>query len=72
MRRRRVAIIGNDARGGNYVARLQAVADALEPGSTNEIRIEHDNWCGVWQRRACDCSPDIRVRQVSEGDVRCE
>ncbi len=29
----------------------------------NLLDIYHDDWCGIYQGRRCDCDPDIRLRQ---------
>lgn len=40
---------------------------SFKPGTVTQLRVAHDDWCGVFKGRACDCDPDIDVvRQNDE------
>jgi hypothetical protein len=60
-----------DPRQHNYFKKLmQLYAEGkLTIGST-EVDVYHDNWCGVYRGRYCDCDPEIRLRQVGSLDPR--
>jgi hypothetical protein len=49
----------------NYLRRLLAAAlhhpELFRPGTIAEPIIEHDEWCAIYRRKACNCHPDITV-----------
>lgn len=47
---------------GNYMRGVLKLVADLEPGSMNVVTILHDDWCGYWSARPCDCSPEFTVR----------
>jgi hypothetical protein len=51
----------------NYVTKLmRLVADGTIPkGSTNNVAIYHDGWCGTNRGRRCNCDPWFKVRSVT-------
>lgn len=58
-----VLIVG-DAPGGNY--REKALQQILEEGPGVYVQhIAHDDWCGIWFGRKCDCDPDMRLERVA-------
>jgi len=60
------ALIVGDAPGGNYRQRLlRQLRD--RPVGVYVQRIAHDDWCGIWFGRKCDCDPDIVIRPHVEG-----
>jgi hypothetical protein len=34
------------------------------------LDIYHDDWCGIYRGRRCNCDPDIRLRQNLSWDPR--
>jgi hypothetical protein len=51
--------------GGNYVAKqMAAIARAGLQGELVSCSIQHDDWCGIFAGRACDCDPDITIRPI--------
>jgi hypothetical protein len=53
--------------GGNY---QRAIVRAILAGELDTkpgvsvIRVEHDDWCGVWQGGECNCRPVIQQRRT--------
>lgn len=43
------------------IADLQAVG-ALRPSSEHTVDVRHDDWCDIYQRRFCNCDPEIILR----------
>lgn len=41
------------------IERLQQ-RGVFKPGEVILIDVEHDEWCGVYSDKRCDCDPDIR------------
>ena len=55
-----------DAARGRYLEKIMAM---MQQGELPEVGVHqadvyHDTWCGIWAGRACDCEPQIRVREV--------
>jgi hypothetical protein len=49
----------------NYVRKLRyLMATGALPRDVGmqHVRIYHDDWCGVWQEKRCNCDPDIRLK----------
>lgn len=61
-KRDHVLIVG-DAPGGNYREKaLRQVRQHLESEPEPDVYhqyIAHDDWCGIWSGRECDCDPDV-------------
>jgi hypothetical protein len=55
----------NTPRADNYVTKLhrfyQTGVLPCEVG-LSQLTIAHDNWCGIFQKKRCDCDPDIRLK----------
>jgi len=62
MRRKRIGVVGN-APGGNYRAMLlELLAEtAISPGSVGSVTVAHDDGCGIFDGRPCECDPDVRM-----------
>jgi len=41
-----------------YLMRVGALPHAI---GLHHITVYHDAWCGIYQRKRCNCSPDIRL-----------
>ena len=54
-----------DAPGGNYVPKFSAIAAMLPAGGLYYLMTSHDDWCGLFRGRACNCDPDIVVRPLT-------
>lgn len=64
---KRSAWMGN-APGGNYTAKVQALAEKLGVG-VNDIDVAHDDWCALLKSGLpCNCDPDVRL--PAAGDAR--
>lgn len=49
--------------GGNYCAEVIRQGCKLPPGGQlYHVDIYHDDWCGMFSGRTCDCDPDIVIR----------
>jgi hypothetical protein len=33
-----------------------------QPGTVNLIQVLHDDWCGIFRGKSCNCSPVIKVK----------
>ncbi len=62
-----VLIVG-DAPGGNYRAEVIRQGLKLPPGRLYHTNIYHDDWCGIWSGRKCNCDPDIVMRPHAAED----
>lgn len=45
----------------NYMKKVLWLTATLPPGSIADIHISHDDWCGTFRGRRCNCDPDIRI-----------
>jgi hypothetical protein len=45
----------------NYLKKLAKLQVSLPPGRVSHAVIRHDQWCAVYQGRACDCDPDVSL-----------
>jgi hypothetical protein len=56
-----ILMVGSDPR-ANYVPLVARHLDEFPPtpGEVNLIDIMHDDWCGVFSRKPCNCNPIIR------------
>lgn len=50
----------------SVLALVGTLAGTLEPGTVTIIRVEHDDSCGIWQGRSCDCSPIVTAEDPAE------
>ncbi len=50
-----------DTAGGNYMKKLLPIGLALPRGTLWDATCYHDNWCGIYDGRHCDCDPDIVI-----------
>jgi hypothetical protein len=49
--------------GGNYVAKLAALARTLPSTGSHIVDIAHDRWCLIYRTGYCNCNPDVTVRK---------
>jgi hypothetical protein len=42
----------------NYHAKVMALTKGLQPG-VSSIRVAHDDWCGIYQGKRCNCDPEV-------------
>jgi hypothetical protein len=50
----------------NYLKKIQELWDEgqIPPGTFTNVRILHDNWCGLLNgRTVCNCNPDIKIEK---------
>lgn len=47
----------------NYKKKVQQAiqAGAFKRGEIYDIDVRHDDWCGVWVGKPCNCDPDITI-----------
>ena len=50
-----------DTQGGNYMKKVLPIAYAFPPGTLWDITCYHDDWCGIYNGRRCNCDPDLVV-----------
>jgi hypothetical protein len=48
--------------GGNYVAKLAALARRLPRTGSHIVDIAHDRWCLIYRVGYCNCDPTVTVR----------
>ena len=41
-----------------YLMRVGALPQAV---GLHQITVYHDDWCGIYQDKRCNCAPDIRL-----------
>ena len=41
-----------------YLMRVGALPHAV---GLHQITVYHDDWCGIYQDKRCNCNPDIRL-----------
>ncbi len=49
----------------NYVRKIASMAKtgALPRDvGYHQVSVSHDDWCGIFQQRRCNCDPDVRLR----------
>jgi hypothetical protein len=56
----------------NYYKKLMKlyVQGRIPTASLTEVDIFHDDWCGVYSGRYCNCDPDIKLRTQRANDGR--
>jgi hypothetical protein len=42
----------------HYHAKVAALMKDMPPGVAS-IRVAHDDWCGVYQGKRCNCDPEV-------------
>jgi hypothetical protein len=42
----------------HYLWRIGAIPRTV---GLHQVRVYHDNWCGIYKDQRCDCNPDIRL-----------
>jgi hypothetical protein len=54
----------------NYFKKLRKLHEQgkLSTCSLGLVDVYHDDWCGVYQGRYCNCDPEIRLRDFFEPD----
>ena len=60
-----VLIVG-DAPGGNYRSEVIRHGSALQGSGVHIAHVAHDDWCGIWSGRECDCDPDVTTEKLPE------
>ena len=55
-----------------YLRQVLEHAKDVRPGEVVHVEVRHDNWCGIYEGRACDCEPEVesgaRVERKYGGD----
>ena len=49
----------------NYVTKIQQMWEAgtlPREAGYYQVTVEHDDWCGIFQERRCNCDPDIKLK----------
>lgn len=53
---------------GNYQAKIEAAIASgkilIRPGEVQDVQVAHDDWCGSFQGKPCNCDPEIRVNGI--------
>ncbi len=56
-----VVYVGWDGQPHNHTARMLDLVRQQPVGSgDHHVKILHDDWCGFFKGRACNCDPDVR------------
>ena len=45
----------------NYTKKLLPIVSAVPQGTLWDVTCYHDNWCGIYSGRRCNCDPDVVV-----------
>ena len=45
----------------NYLKKLLPIGLAFPPGTCFDATCYHDNWCGIYDGRHCNCDPDVVI-----------
>jgi hypothetical protein len=50
-----------------YVQRVQVAAAAagVQPGTVTLARVQHDDWCGFFRGRPCNCDPHVTLERLA-------
>lgn len=64
----------SDAARGRYLEKIMAMmrAGELPEVGVHQADVYHDTWCGIWAGRACDCEPEIRLREHDQEAVSAD
>jgi hypothetical protein len=61
-----ITVRADGIKGGNYEEKVAAFMEKhpelKAEGSINMLNISHDDWCGIFKGRACDCDPEISTK----------
>ena len=38
-------------------------------GEVNRLTVLHDDWCGIYKRKECNCNPDLALEAKSAASV---
>lgn len=60
---RAVLWVAPAGQGGNYVAKLEALARTLSTTRRYIVDIGHDDGCLIWRLGYCTCDPTLTVRE---------
>ncbi|MER2520225.1 MAG: hypothetical protein ABTQ34_06000 [Bdellovibrionales bacterium] len=57
---------------GNYLAPtvLAAMSTPHQTSDIMHVVVFHDNWCGVYKNKPCNCNPDIKILSEAEYQKR--
>lgn len=50
-----------DTQGGNYMKKVLPIASAFPQGTDLYATCYHEDWCGIYDGRPCNCDPDVVV-----------
>ncbi len=53
-----------------YATCVAEVAAQLKPGTVGIVQVKHDDWCRIWQGKACNCTPIIEPPEILFDKVR--
>jgi hypothetical protein len=70
----KVLYVGNQEtphpREHNYHAKLMPLMEAMlaqgVPPGVSSIRVAHDDWCGIYQGKRCNCDPEVSLEWTLE------
>ncbi len=58
---RPILFMGWDGQPHNYIAKLLRYVRRRSLGNRDHhVKILHDDWCGFFKGRACNCDPEVR------------
>jgi hypothetical protein len=59
----KILIITDRDKPGNYFEKVQEAiqSNPPKPGTINHVSIAHDDGCGIFRGKPCDCDPDIEL-----------
>lgn len=49
----------NRDRTPNYLPAVAAIAHTATRGMVNHVNIYHDEWCGIFKGKVCNCNPRV-------------
>lgn len=54
-----------------YLKRLNKAHESgiIEYGRVTNVEVQHDDWCGVYSGKHCNCDPEI-IASMGEGRYR--
>jgi hypothetical protein len=63
--------VSKHSRKHNHIRKLAWMrAQGRLPDGVHGVEVSHDDWCGVWTERYCNCDPDVRVRWSQPAGAR--
>ena len=63
MKQRKIAQ-PNYVRKLHYLYRIRALPKDI---GLHLVTVYHDDWCGIYHEKRCDCNPDIKLRASMTG-----